>query len=95
MSVEKRSIALKQARPFGLREKSRHAVLEDLAREHHYLRPPPSLARFFAATRLATKRQQTLGFQAHLGEVLATERTDLITLDLLARQRIGRRVGQR
>jgi hypothetical protein len=33
MSVEKRSIALKQARPCGLREKSRHAVLEDLARE--------------------------------------------------------------
>ncbi|MDO9619208.1 MAG: hypothetical protein Q7J43_16205 [Pseudomonas sp.] len=33
MSVEKRSIALKQARPRGLREKSRHALLEDLARE--------------------------------------------------------------
>jgi len=60
MSVDKRSIALKLARPFGLREKSRHAVLEDLAREHHYLRPPPSLARFFAATRLATKWEQTL-----------------------------------
>ena len=26
----------------------------------HYLRPTPSLARFFAATRLARKRQQTL-----------------------------------
>jgi len=61
MSVEKRSIALKQARPCGLRVKSRHAVLEDLAREHHCLRPPPSLARFFAATRFAPKRQQTLG----------------------------------
>ena len=60
MSVEKRSIALKLARPFGLREKSRHTVLEDLAREHHYLRPPPSLARFFVATRLVTKWEQTL-----------------------------------
>jgi len=40
MSVEKRSIALKQIPPFGLREKSRHALLEDLARQHHYLRPP-------------------------------------------------------
>jgi hypothetical protein len=60
MSVEKRSIAQKQARPFGLREKSRHAVLEDLARESHFLRPPPGLAKFCAATRLATKRQQTL-----------------------------------
>ena len=27
MSVEKRSIALKQARPFGLRGKYRHALL--------------------------------------------------------------------
>ncbi|MBU2322686.1 MAG: hypothetical protein KJ884_06940, partial [Gammaproteobacteria bacterium] len=27
---------------------------------NHYLRPPPGLARFCAATRLATKRQQTL-----------------------------------
>jgi hypothetical protein len=60
MSVEKRSIALKQARPFGLREKYRHAVLWDLAREHHSLRPTPSLARFCAATRFALKRQQTL-----------------------------------
>ena len=40
---------------------SLHALLEDLAREHHSLRPPPSLARFLAATRLALKRQQTLG----------------------------------
>jgi hypothetical protein len=61
MSVEKRSIALKQARPYGLREKFRYAVLEDLARGDHYLLPPPSLAKFFAATRLATKREQTLG----------------------------------
>jgi hypothetical protein len=61
MSIEKRRIALKQARPFGLRAKSRHAVLWDLAREHHSLRPTPSLARFCAATRLAMKRQQTLG----------------------------------
>ncbi|TBU75409.1 hypothetical protein DNK10_12240 [Pseudomonas daroniae] len=28
---------------------------------NHYRRPPPSLARFLAATRLALKRQQTLG----------------------------------
>ena len=34
MSVEKRSIALKQTPPFGLREKSRHALLEDVARQH-------------------------------------------------------------
>ncbi|TBU79846.1 hypothetical protein DNK06_12265 [Pseudomonas daroniae] len=27
----------------------------------HYRRPPPSLARFLAATRFALKRQQTLG----------------------------------
>jgi len=33
MSDEKRRIALKQARPFGLRGKCRHAALRDLARE--------------------------------------------------------------
>ena len=33
MSIEKRRIALKQARPFGLRVKSRHALLWALARE--------------------------------------------------------------
>ncbi|MCE5362378.1 hypothetical protein [Pseudomonas anguilliseptica] len=40
MSVEKRCIAQKQARPFGLRAKFRHAVLEDLAREQPL--PAPS-----------------------------------------------------
>ena len=33
MSDEKRRIAQKQARPEGLRSKSRHAALRDLARE--------------------------------------------------------------
>jgi len=43
MSVEKHSTALKQDRLFGLHAQSRHAVLEDLARAPHYLRPPPGL----------------------------------------------------
>tara|TARA_R100001244_G_scaffold44203_1_gene40181 strand:- start:20531 stop:21457 length:927 start_codon:yes stop_codon:yes gene_type:complete len=55
MSVEERSIALKQARPSGLREKSRHASLWDLAREYHSRRPTPNLARFCAATWLANE----------------------------------------
>ncbi|PTS82251.1 hypothetical protein DBR00_19290 [Pseudomonas sp. HMWF032] len=74
MSVEKRSIALKQARPFGLREKSRQAVLEDLAREHHYRRPTPSLAKFFAATRFATKHQQPLTYADPVLEAAAPMR---------------------
>jgi len=43
-----------------LRGKCRQAALRDLARDRHYLRPAPCLATFGAATRLATKHQQTL-----------------------------------
>ena len=68
ISDEKRCIAQKQARPEGLRGKCRHAALRNLARERHCLRPAPCLATFVAATRSATKREQTLaleqGFQA-------------------------------
>jgi len=65
ISDEKRRIAQKQARPEGLRGKWRQAALRDLARVHHCLRPapcgtPPGLAALGAATRLATKREQTL-----------------------------------
>src|SRR5690606_22424682 len=48
------------ARPFGLRGKCRHAALRDLARDDPCLRPAPCLAILAAATRLATKREQTL-----------------------------------
>ena len=82
MSVEKRSIAQKQARPFGLRGKWRHAALRDLARELHYLCPAPAerrpaMAPFGAATRLATKREQTLEHALH----------DVVALDQAVIQR--------
>jgi len=61
-----------RTRPCGLRGKWRHAALRDLAREPHYLRPAPAerrpaMAPFGAATRLATKREQTLEESLRVG----------------------------
>src|SRR3979490_1084628 len=61
MGVDKRSPASNAPRPFGLRVKSRQAALRGLQREGHLRRPAPCLTGFDPATRLATKRQQTLG----------------------------------
>ena len=60
MSDEKRRLAQKQARPFGLREKWPPLSLQDLIREYHYRRPAPNRGPFLAATRFAMKREQTL-----------------------------------
>ncbi|SDH01880.1 ABC transporter [Pseudomonas flavescens] len=47
---------------------------------NHYLRPPPSLARFLAATRLALKRQQTLGLPIDEARQRATALLELVGL---------------
>src|SRR5690606_13812429 len=74
ISDEKRRIAQKQARPEGLGGKWRQTALRDLARVHHCLRPAPCLAPLGAATQLATKREQTLGFIAGRGRSITNRR---------------------
>jgi len=62
MNDEQRSGAQNLARPFGLRPKFRHTVLQHLLRDNPWLRTAPSLARNFEQQRGSRwKREQTLG----------------------------------
>ncbi|WP_376780349.1 methyltransferase family protein, partial [Stutzerimonas nitrititolerans] len=57
-----------------------HAALRGLARECHCLRPAPCLALFDAATRLATKGQQTLVIHVMQRAVIRHEERLLVQL---------------